>query len=103
MQLPPLAVIESWPLPNYIDPVTRGPAIIIMNLVLFPSVCLFIAIRVYTRLCISKSFGADDWLILASLVCFPFPIITFRILISLVPHNRICSYKFARRTTLQVE
>ena len=72
MQMPPLAVIESWPLPNYVNPVTRGPANIIINLVFLPLVCLVIALRVYTRLRISKSFGVDDWLILASLVCAPF-------------------------------
>jgi hypothetical protein len=103
MQMPPLAVIESWPPPNYVDPVTRGSANIIINLILFPLVCLFIALRVYTRLWIAKSFGADDWLILASLVCFPFQINNFRILISLVPHRCIFSYKFACRITLQVE
>ena len=68
MILPPLEVIASWPLPNYDDPITRGPAPIIFNLVLFPLVCFFIALRMYTRLCISKSFGLDDWLILATLV-----------------------------------
>jgi hypothetical protein len=103
MQMPPLGVIESWPVPNYVNPVTRGPANIIINLVFFPLVCLVIALRVYTRLRISKSFGADDWLILASLVCPPFPVLNFWILISLAPYIRIFSYKFARRIALQVE
>jgi hypothetical protein len=68
MQLPPLSVIESWPTPNYVDPVVRGPENIILNLIFFPLVCLVIALRVFTRLRISKNFGIDDWLILASLV-----------------------------------
>ena len=69
MQLPPLDVMATWPLPNYIDPVTRGPASTAIVLVLYPLVCLVIFLRVYARLVISKSFGPDDWLILATLVC----------------------------------
>ena len=103
MQMPPLAVIESWPVPNYVNPVTRGPANIIINLIFFPLVCLVIALRVYTRLRISKSFGADDWLILASLVYTLFLVVNFWILISLVPNIRIFSHKFACRIALQVE
>ena len=68
MQLPPLAVLESWPKPNYVDPIQRGPVNIILNLIFLPLVCLVITLRVFTRTQISKNFGADDWLILASLV-----------------------------------
>jgi hypothetical protein len=71
MQLPPLAIIESWPAPNYVDPVTRGRANAVMNFVLYPLVCVALGIRVYTRLRISRSFGWDDWLILLSFVCLP--------------------------------
>ena len=69
MQLPPADVLASWPTPNYVDPVARGPANLIMNVILYPLVCLAIFLRLFTRLRISKSFGVDDWLILASLVC----------------------------------
>ncbi len=68
MQLPPLEVLASWPKPNYVDPIQRGPANIILDLTLLPLVCLVITLRVFTRTSISKNFGADDWLILASLV-----------------------------------
>jgi hypothetical protein len=68
MQLPPLAVLESWPKPNYVDPVERGPENIILNLIFLPLMCLVVTLRVFTRTQISKNFGADDWLILASLV-----------------------------------
>jgi hypothetical protein len=70
MQLPPSSVIESWPTPNYVDPVVRGPENVILNLIFCPLVGLVIALRVFTRLRISKNFGIDDWLILASLVRF---------------------------------
>jgi len=55
---------------NDINPITRGNAIIIVNGIMYPFVILVIGIRVYTRIRISKSFGSDDYLILAALVCF---------------------------------
>ncbi|CZR65357.1 related to L-fucose permease [Phialocephala subalpina] len=79
MQIPSFAVLESWPTPNYTDPATRGPENIIITLIFYPLVCLIVGIRIYTRLRISKSFGPDDWLILAAL----FPTTAFAI-ISLV-------------------
>jgi len=68
MRYPPLSVIESWPTPDYENPARRGPENIILNLIFFPLVCMIIAIRLYTRLRITKSFGVDDWLIVASWV-----------------------------------
>jgi hypothetical protein len=68
MRLPPLAVIASWPTPNYIDPTRRGWANLITNAVLYPLVCVALFIRVFTRLRISRSFGVDDWLILVAIV-----------------------------------
>ncbi|EMD65931.1 hypothetical protein COCSADRAFT_86419 [Bipolaris sorokiniana ND90Pr] len=61
MQLPPASVVLSWPTPNYDDPVTRGPALIIVNsvfitltfLILF-AVCLTIVV-----LLANKSYGWD--------------------------------------------
>jgi uncharacterized membrane protein len=52
--------ISTWPTPNYVNPETRGPGFIIMNLVLYPIVVAIVAIRIYTRLRISRSFGPDD-------------------------------------------
>ena len=71
VQLPPLEVIATWPTPNYVDPVTRGWANAIVNIVLYPLVCIALSIRIYTRLRITKSFGWDDWLILLSFVLSP--------------------------------
>lgn len=61
-------ILASWPAPNYVNPVTRGNGVLIVNLVFFPVVILIILIRLYTRLKISKSFGLDDWLILAAML-----------------------------------
>jgi hypothetical protein len=63
-------VLRSWPKPNYIDPVQRGPENIILNLIFLSLVCLVIALRVFTRLRILKNFRADDWLILVTWVRF---------------------------------
>ncbi|KAL3427912.1 integral membrane protein [Phlyctema vagabunda] len=68
MQLPPASVLESWPTPNYVDPPVHGKAIIIMNLTFYPVVLLIMVLRVFTRCTISKSFGADDYLIIAALL-----------------------------------
>jgi hypothetical protein len=68
MQLPPLEVIAAWPKPNYEDPPTRGPVNIILNSVLFPIAFGIVGIRVYTRLCLSKCFGIDDWFMLLALL-----------------------------------
>ncbi|KAH7348802.1 hypothetical protein BKA65DRAFT_268044 [Rhexocercosporidium sp. MPI-PUGE-AT-0058] len=68
MQLPPASVIISWPAPNYKDPVTTGPSNVVITCIFYPLVCVIIWIRCYTRLRISRSFGLDDWLILASMV-----------------------------------
>jgi len=99
MRLPPLEVIASWPTPNYDDPVTRGPAPIIFNLVLFPLVCFFMALRMYTRLRISKSFGRDDWLIFAALVCSPIQSSLLK-LTSAVSHLRIRNHQPGRTIPL---
>jgi hypothetical protein len=56
-------VIESWPKPNYIDPVTRGPALIYVCIV-FSALSLAIVIaRIYSRIFITRAPGADDLLV----------------------------------------
>jgi len=68
-----MEVMEAWPPANYVDPVTQGSAEFILNVTLFPLVCIVIAIRIFTRLRISKNFGGDDWLIVAAMVCTSLP------------------------------
>ncbi|KAI9646525.1 hypothetical protein NHQ30_004518 [Ciborinia camelliae] len=76
MQLPPPEIIATWPAPNYENPITRGEGVLVVNSILFPVVLLIILIRLYARLRISKSFGLDDWLIIAAML----PATTFAIL-----------------------
>jgi hypothetical protein len=63
------AIIATWPIPNYVNPVTRGPELYIIN-----SICLFIAtlavvLRLYSRIWIRNWFGLDDAFVLVALVC----------------------------------
>ncbi|KAF7955044.1 uncharacterized protein EAE97_000303 [Botrytis byssoidea] len=68
MQLPSPEIIASWPVPNYDSPITRGYGVLIVTLILLPLVLSIIFIRLYTRLVMSKTFGLDDWLILAAML-----------------------------------
>lgn len=68
MQLPPASVILSWPTPNYDDPVTRGPALVIVNAIFISLTFLIVAARLYTRIVIKRWFGVDDVFILLALV-----------------------------------
>ncbi|KAH7563537.1 hypothetical protein BM1_00584 [Bipolaris maydis] len=68
MQLPPLSVILSWPAPNYHDPVTRGPALVIVNSIFIALTFLIVAARLYTRIVIKRWFGVDDVFILLALL-----------------------------------
>ncbi|EDU49863.1 integral membrane protein [Pyrenophora tritici-repentis Pt-1C-BFP] len=68
MQLPPLDVILSWPTPNYVDPETRGPALIIVNAIFMTLATLTVCARLYTRLVVKRWFGIDDVFILLALL-----------------------------------
>lgn len=66
--MPPVSVLSAWPTPNYIDPVTKGPENVVMVAIFFPLALFIVGIRMYTRIRLSKSFGLDDWFILAAVV-----------------------------------
>jgi len=68
MQLPPMEVLLSWPLPNYVDPVSRGPAVLIVNIVTMSLAFLLTLLRLYTRLRITCTPGLDDIFIVVALV-----------------------------------
>ncbi len=58
---------RSWPAwlaPNYIDPVTRGDGIVIASAVFGSLATIAIALRAYSKICITRTFGLDDVLIL---------------------------------------
>ncbi|KAL6712563.1 hypothetical protein ACN47E_000440 [Coniothyrium glycines] len=67
MRSPPLEVLLSWPKPNYENPKTRGPALVIVNSICITLVIVVVALRLYTRLVIKRWFGLDDIFILLAL------------------------------------
>ncbi|ELR02965.1 hypothetical protein VC83_00232 [Pseudogymnoascus destructans] len=69
MRFPPPEVTATWPEPNYVDPVRRGNESIITQAVLVALVTLFVSIRLYARLAITKAgVGLDDVLIVISAI-----------------------------------
>lgn len=65
---PTAEIIAGWPTPNYENPVTRGSALTVVNIIFIILVFVVAGLRFYTRLRITRSFGLDDWVIAASLV-----------------------------------
>lgn len=68
MRVPPQTVRDSWPKPNYIDPVTRGPALLIVEATILPLALIVLLMRLYVRIVLLKSIGWDDWLMVAASV-----------------------------------
>lgn len=66
-----LQVIASWPTPNYVNPVTRGPGVIIWNIVFLILAMVVVVLRLYTRSRITRTFGWDDALIGLAVVSSP--------------------------------
>lgn len=65
---PTKEIMESWPAPNFVDPVTRGPGLTVVNIIFIILVFVVVGLRYYTRLRITRSFGLEDWVIGISLV-----------------------------------
>ncbi|KAJ0156990.1 hypothetical protein CTA2_12727 [Colletotrichum tanaceti] len=68
MRTPPVEVILSWPLPRYDHPETRGPASEIVAILLLAIATIILAIRIYTRRCITNGFGWDDILVVLAFI-----------------------------------
>jgi hypothetical protein len=70
MKIPPLSVLQSWPKPNYVDPVTRGPEMYIITGIFLAIATLALGTRLYARLFVRRWFGLDDVFILLGYVRF---------------------------------
>jgi len=68
MKIPPASVLAAWPRPNYANPTTRGLTNLIVISTLLGFVTVVLAVRIYTRIRISKGFGLDDVLIVLAYV-----------------------------------
>ncbi|KAF2747294.1 hypothetical protein M011DRAFT_477368 [Sporormia fimetaria CBS 119925] len=68
MRFPPPEVRKSWPKPNYVDPVERGPALMIVELTLLPIAIICVALRLWIRVGWLHRSGWDDWLMVAAVI-----------------------------------
>lgn len=57
---------EGWPLPNYVDPETRGNAAFFV--VTASITAVIVLLRLYSRFYVTKSPGIDDAFIVAAFV-----------------------------------
>jgi hypothetical protein len=64
----PISVLASFPPPNYTNPETRGPTLVIINGTLIAIVVAVVALRMWTRIVIKRWVGSDDILIVIATV-----------------------------------
>ncbi|KAL4747118.1 hypothetical protein BDW72DRAFT_23153 [Aspergillus terricola var. indicus] len=67
MQLPPPEVILTWPTPNYVNPPTRSHGVLIASIIFLALSTIITALRLYTRLRITRTAGLDDILVVLGL------------------------------------
>ena len=65
IRVPPIGVVLSWPVANYVNPIKRGNEIYAVGLVFFALSTITLTLRLFARLYIRKWFGLDDFC-----VCF---------------------------------
>jgi hypothetical protein len=68
---PPLAVIASWPKPNYRNPETQGRALFAISVTLIFIATVVVVLRLFVRLKIQRQLGPDDIFLALSLVRSP--------------------------------
>lgn len=68
MRFPPAEVLATWPKPNYVDPVERGPALMIVELTLFPIALICVIVRLWIRIGWLHKSWWDDWLMVVAVV-----------------------------------
>lgn len=64
----PLAVILTWPKPNYINPETRPNTVLVLACVWGPLTVILVLARLWVRMFHQKAPGWDDWLMIAATV-----------------------------------
>ncbi|KAJ5481161.1 hypothetical protein N7539_007055 [Penicillium diatomitis] len=68
MQLPPKAIMATWPKPNYVNSESRGHGVAYVNAIFTFLALVVVMLRMYARAWITYSVGVDDWLIFAALI-----------------------------------
>ncbi|KAK1997916.1 hypothetical protein LX36DRAFT_552162, partial [Colletotrichum falcatum] len=66
MRFPPATVMLTWPSPNHVDPVERGPALIIVDMISLGLALFCLCLRLYVRFFIIRKSWWDDWLMIAA-------------------------------------
>ncbi len=65
---PPLSIIESWPTPNYIDPITRDSSLVVLCTVLGTFSIFFVSARLWVRFVLQHDRGVDDYFMIAAVL-----------------------------------
>jgi hypothetical protein len=60
--------MASWPPPNYVDPIQRGPALLAVELTILPLALLCVALRLWVRIRWLQRSWWDDWLMVVAAV-----------------------------------
>ena len=68
MRFPPPEVRAHWPKPNYVDPITRGPGLMIVELTLVPVALICVILRLWVRIGWLHKSWWDDYLMVAAMV-----------------------------------
>lgn len=65
---PPIDVLLTWPVPNFKNPIKRGPENYVVGGVFLALATVALAMRLYARLVIRRWFGLDDVMICVAFV-----------------------------------
>lgn len=65
------AILASWPVPNYVDPISQSASIEAALYATTIIMICFVIARIYVRANQASGIGADDWIIVAAAVRLP--------------------------------
>ncbi|KAF2266972.1 integral membrane protein [Lojkania enalia] len=68
MRYPPPEVMKTWPKPNYVDPVTRGNTLTIVELTILPIALICVILRLWIRIGWLHKSWWDDYLMVVAMV-----------------------------------
>jgi hypothetical protein len=66
---PPLSISQSWPAPNYNDPINRGTALIDLTIILYAIAFITVLARLWARVVVTYDVGLDDVLVVVAMAC----------------------------------
>ena len=68
MRSAPPEVVATWPKPNYIDPQSQGPDLIVAGLFTLVLALGCLGLRLYVRLGVMRKAEMDDWVMVVATV-----------------------------------